>query len=216
LTIFFFLFGAVILLSYWEISADADTLQEYMHRLKVIGEVRKTLNLIDYYAYRVTLNNNDTRAKGLLVAEIGCFFKLTEDGFVYLGDPQPILKDTYSIVETIQQWLTVSNITSKGILSANYSALDDGLQDVSDAISGLDSSTYYPQFLDEIRSANSVELIFTLLLIGFMCVAVLALHTLHLGPIRTQGRHSLNMLRILPASLLQRNPKAFRVIASIA
>lgn len=132
------------MLSYWEISSDANTLQEYMHRLKVIGEVRKTLNLINYYAYRITLDNNDTIAKRLLVAEIGSFFKLTEDGFVYLGDPQPILKDTYSIIETIQQWLTVPNITSNGILYANYSALDEGLRDVSDAISELDSTIYYP------------------------------------------------------------------------
>lgn len=69
-----------------------------MYRVKVIGEVRKTLNLIDYYAYRVTINNNDTSAKGLLVGEINRFFQLTQDGYVYLSDPQPILKDTYSII----------------------------------------------------------------------------------------------------------------------
>jgi hypothetical protein len=208
-------FGVVIFLSYREISSDSDTLQEYMHRLKVIGEVRKALNLIDYYAYRVTLNNNDLRAKGLLVGEINRFFQLTEDGYVYLGDPQPILKDTYSIIETIQQCLTVPNITTQGILSLNYSFLDDGLQHISDEISDLDSSTFFPQFKEEISFANIVELIFTLLLIGFMCVAVMALHTLYLGPIQIQGKHSLNMLRIMPAVLLQRNPKALRVIASV-
>lgn len=117
-----------------------------MHRLKVVGEVRKTINLIDYYAFRVTLNNNDTSAKGLLVREIKRFFQLTEDGYVYLGDPQPILKSTYSIIETIQQWLTVPNITTQGILSTNYSSLDDGLQYISDRISILDYSTFYPQF----------------------------------------------------------------------
>lgn len=47
-----------------------------------------------------------------------------------------------------------------------------------------------------------------------MCLAVLALHRLHLGPIRIQGRHSLNMLKILPASLLQKNPNAMKVIAT--
>jgi hypothetical protein len=63
-------------------------------------------------------------------------------------------------------------------------------------------------------SASKVELFLTLTLIGLMCLAVLALHGLHLGPIRIQGRHSLNMLKILPASLLQKNPNAMKVIAT--
>jgi hypothetical protein len=64
----------VIVVSYLEVSSDAGTLQEYIYRLKVIGEVKKTLNLIDYYAYRVTQANNDAHTKSLLVAEIASFF----------------------------------------------------------------------------------------------------------------------------------------------
>lgn len=64
--VFFCVFGTVIGLSYLKISADADILQEYMFRLKVIGEVKKTLNLIDYYSYRVTQVNNDVHTKALL------------------------------------------------------------------------------------------------------------------------------------------------------
>jgi hypothetical protein len=109
----------------------------------------------------------------------------------------------------------VPNITNHGILLANYPTLDDGIQDTINAINMLDSSTFYPEFIAEIDSANQNELIFTLLLIAFMCLAVMAMHSLHLGPIRLQGKHSLNMLRILPTSLLQKNPQAMKVISLV-
>jgi hypothetical protein len=201
-------------ISYLLVSSNAHQLEDYINRLSIIGETKKTLNLIDYYSLRIIQNNSDAETKKLLMGEIQSFYELTQEGYIYLGDPSPILKNTYSFVQTIQQWLTVPNITSQGILIANYTYLDDGLQQTIRDINSLDFTTYYPQYEEEISNGNQNELIFTVLLIACMCLAVFFMHSLYLGPMRAQGKHSLNMLRILPSWALQRNPKALKIIAA--
>jgi hypothetical protein len=45
-----------------------------MRRLKIVGEIKKTVSFIDYYGYRVTIDNSDAHVKALLTAEIASFF----------------------------------------------------------------------------------------------------------------------------------------------
>lgn len=154
MNIFLLIFAIVIALSYINISSDSSSIKEYVYRLKVTGEIKKTLTYINYYAYRICSNYNDNPTKSMLISEIGVFFKLTQAGYAYLGDPQPVLKNTYSLIQTIQQYLTLSNVTSQQIMLANYSNLDASLQSAVNTINMLDTTTFYPQFVDEINSTN--------------------------------------------------------------
>ena len=78
MVVFFCVFGAVATLSYIQIDSNATLLKEYIHKLKIMGEIKKTVNFIDYYAYRVTLESSNARVKSLLSVEIGLFFRLTQ------------------------------------------------------------------------------------------------------------------------------------------
>lgn len=50
---------------------------------------------------------------------------------------EPILIKAYSIVQTLQSWLTVPGVSSEGILMADYSKIDSGLKVSNEKIAEL-------------------------------------------------------------------------------
>jgi hypothetical protein len=74
---------------------------------------------MNYFTARVIHNPNDTLARSLLVDQINLFYGYTEESYQYLGDPHNVLKQVYSIVQTLQQGYVLPNISSTGLLASN-------------------------------------------------------------------------------------------------
>lgn len=83
-------------------------------------------------------------------------------------------------MQTLQQWATNADTSSKGVIRANYSIIGDALQTANMDIIDLDFKVYYPQYLNMISSSRSTELIFMATLIVLICAAVLLMDSLYL------------------------------------
>jgi hypothetical protein len=58
---------------------------------------------MNYFTALVIHNPNDTLARAVLVNQINLFYGYTQESCQYLDDPHNVLKQVYSIVETLQQ-----------------------------------------------------------------------------------------------------------------
>jgi len=96
---------------------------------------------------------------------------------------------------------------------ANYTLIDAGLQQGSFGITSLHDDIYKPEYEDTLSTCLQYELIFSTVFICLCCIVVAIIHGLYLSPILTECNKSLNMIRILPAWIFQRNPKANLLIS---
>ncbi len=115
-----------------------------------VGRLRVTLNQINYFAYRIINSPQDEEIRSILKRFIISFYQ--ESGKVYhqVGDPQPVLKNVYTYVESVQQWLSVPNISSNNILLGNFSAINDGLLEGSKLILTLMDNIFRVRFQDNL------------------------------------------------------------------
>lgn len=126
--IIFLIIGGVIAISIVTLSNNANQLNQQVKMLQQIGEVRKIINFISYFSWRIIENPSNSSVRVLLNKYIAAFYEFSGMTYPYLGDPQPVLKNVYTYVETIQQWLAKPNISSTNILLANYASIYHGLK----------------------------------------------------------------------------------------
>jgi len=82
----------------------------------------------------------------------------------------------YSVVETLQQWLAVSNVSNTNVILANYSQIDNGLAKACSDISSLDQFTYYPIYQNTISTCLQYELIFSIVIGLALGIIMLLIH----------------------------------------
>jgi hypothetical protein len=148
----FLIIGGIVGLSIYTLSTNKKELSDKIAILQKIGKIRKIINFINYFSYRTLENPNNSSARLLLNKYISDFYDYSGETYSYLGDPQPVFKEIYTYVETIQQWLAMPNISSANILLANYSSIYQGLKSGSDSIDYLNINLFQPEYNNSITN----------------------------------------------------------------
>jgi hypothetical protein len=89
----------------------------------------------------------------MLSSEINKFYTNTQISYEYLGDPYPILKNIYGLVEIISQALVIKspNIT---FTMSNFSAMNQNLQRATRDIVNLDSTIFHKEYVDTLNAGS--------------------------------------------------------------
>ena len=144
-------------------------------------------------------------------AEIVLFYKKSTLTYEQYGNT--IFKNIYGYVEMLQIYFSSTSAYPIAMLSDLYfNKISPALEQAYNKILEMDRTTFQPAFAATISSARSRDLIFTMVLWGLGILLILLVHLLYIHPIHTQRTQTLNMLKIIPAWMLERNPETHRYL----
>lgn len=86
-------------IEYFYSTEYAKKMMFYNQRISELGKVRNNIAFINYYTYELMLKPNDKAYRRLIQSEISEFYANTDACYDLIGDPSPILKKSYNVVE---------------------------------------------------------------------------------------------------------------------
>ena len=149
------------------------------------------------------------------LSNLSCFIVLfyKKSTLTYEQYGNTIFKNIYGYVEMLQIYFSSTSAYPIAMLSDLYfNKISPALEQAYNKIMEMDLTTFQPAFAATISSARSRDLIFTMVLWGLGILLILLVHLLYIHPIHTQRTQTLNMLKIIPAWMLERNPETHRYL----
>lgn len=116
-----------------------------------------------------------------------------------------ILMRTYSLVQTLQSWLAVPGKSSKGILLANYTQIDEGLQWSDAEFEKLQVDVMIPQYNAANQSNRSLQILFIYLEAIFLVFFQVIFYRRFINESLGENKKFLKLLQLIPISTLGKN-----------
>ena len=191
--------------------STADELSKKFEFTKNSGILLKSIAYLNLFPHRIAANHSISSYALNVETEIFLFYKKSTLTYEQYGNT--IFKNIYGYVEMLQIYFSRTSAYPIALLRDIYfNKISPALEQAYYKILEMDRTIFQPAFAAAISSARSRDLIFTMVLWGLGILLIILVHLLYIHPIHTQRTQTLNMLKIIPAWMLDRNPETHRYL----